>query len=101
MVELEERAPQDFELRLTGIGCCLSRSRNHADCHQQMENEYLSGDETEPSPGILKKCPGARKIQIQEGIVRGFREFFILPGLYRGSYSEDRIPRRRGRSECL
>ena len=99
VVELEERAPQDFELRLTGIRVLSEPAETMPIAINKWKmNTSL---ETEPSPGILKKCPGARKIQNSGRHCKRLSGVFILPGLYRGSYSEDRIPRRRGRSECL
>ena len=79
VVELEERAPQDFELRLTGI--------------------RVLSEPAETMPIAINKWKMNTSLETRHCKRRS--GVFILPGLYRGSYSEDRIPRRRGRSECL
>ncbi len=46
----------------------------------KVEDEHLPGDKTEPAPGILRNVRERAKFKIQEGIVRGFREFLSSQG---------------------
>ena len=50
-------------------------------------------------PISLRNIRERAKFKIQEGIVRGFRDFLYGEGIHRDPYSEDRRQERGGRGE--
>ena len=79
-VSLEERAPQGFELRLTGIRV-LSEP---AETMPIAINKWKMNTSLETRLGLrpisLRNVRERAKFKIQEGIVRGFREFLSSQG---------------------
>ncbi len=79
-VALEERAPQGFELRLTGIRV-LSEP---AETMPIAINKWKMNTSLETRLGLrpisLRNVRERAKFKIQEGIVRGFREFLSSQG---------------------
>ena len=101
VVELEERAPQDFELRLTGIRVLSEPAETMPIAINKWKMNTSLETRLSLRPVSLRNVRERAKIQNSGRHCKRLSGVFILPGLYRGSYSEDRIPRRRGRSECL
>ena len=80
VIALEERAPQGFELRLTGIRV-LSEP---AETMPIAINKWKMNTSLETRLGLrpvsLRNVRERAKFKIQEGIVRGFREFLSSQG---------------------
>ena len=101
-VKPEERAPHGFEIRLDQESRYLSETGcTDAACNLKMEIEHLlwrrSLNNACVSP--FEISGSVQNSSIQEGVVRGFRDFLIQSGVYRDPYTEDRSKKCRGRGK--
>ena len=80
VVELEERAPQDFELRLTGIRVLSEPAETMPIAINKWKMNTSLETRLSLRPVSLRNVRERAKFKIQEGIVRGFREFLSSQG---------------------
>ena len=80
VVELEERAPQDFELRLTGIRVLSEPAETMPIAINKWKMNSSLETRLSLRPVSLRNVRERAKFKIQEGIVRGFREFLSSQG---------------------
>lgn len=80
VVELEERAPQDFELRLTGIRVLSEPAETMPIAINKWKMNTSLETRLSLRPVFLRNVRERAKFKIQEGIVRGFREFLSSQG---------------------
>lgn len=80
VVELEERAPQDFELRLTGILVLSEPAETMPIAINKWKMNTSLETRLSLRPVSLRNVRERAKFKIQEGIVRGFREFLSSQG---------------------
>ena len=80
VVELEERAPQDFELRLTGIRVLSEPAETMPIAINKWKMNASLETRLSLRPVSLRNVRERAKFKIQEGIVRGFREFLSSQG---------------------
>ena len=80
VVELEERAPQDFELRLTGIRVLSEPAETMPIAINKWKMNTSLETRLSLRPVCLRNVRERAKFKIQEGIVRGFREFLSSQG---------------------
>ena len=80
VVELEERAPQDFELRLTGIRVLSEPAETMPIVINKWKMNTSLETRLSLRPVSLRNVRERAKFKIQEGIVRGFREFLSSQG---------------------
>ena len=80
VVELEERAPQDFELRLTGIRVLSEPAETMPIAINKWKTNTSLETRLSLRPVSLRNVRERAKFKIQEGIVRGFREFLSSQG---------------------
>lgn len=80
VVELEERAPQDFELRLTGIRVLSELAETMPIAINKWKMNTSLETRLSLRPVSLRNVRERAKFKIQEGIVRGFREFLSSQG---------------------
>ena len=80
VVALEERAPQDFELRLTGIRVLSEPAETMPIAINKWKMNTSLETRLSLRPVSLRNVRERAKFKIQEGIVRGFREFLSSQG---------------------
>ena len=80
VVELEERAPQDFELRLTGIRVLSEPAETMPIAINKWKMNTSLETRLSLRPVSLRNVRERAKFKIQAGIVRGFREFLSSQG---------------------
>ena len=80
VVGLEERAPQDFELRLTGIRVLSEPAETMPIAINKWKMNTSLETRLSLRPVSLRNVRERAKFKIQEGIVRGFREFLSSQG---------------------
>ena len=80
VVELEERAPQGFELRLTGIRVLSEPAETMPIAINKWKMNTSLETRLSLRPVSLRNVRERAKFKIQEGIVRGFREFLSSQG---------------------
>ena len=80
VVELEERAPQDFELRLTGIRVLSEPAETMPIAINKWKMNTSLETRLSLRPVSLRNVRERAKFKIQEGIVRGFRGFLSSQG---------------------
>ena len=80
VVTLEERAPQGFELRLTGIRVLSQPSEVMPIAINKWKMNTSLETRLSLRPVSLRNVRERAKFKIQEGIVRGFREFLSSQG---------------------
>ena len=80
MVALEERAPQGFELRLTGIRVLSEPAETMPIAINKWKMNTSLETRLSLRPVSLRNVRERAKFKIQEGIVRGFREFLSSQG---------------------
>jgi len=80
VVALEERAPQGFELRLTGIRVLSQPAETMPIAINKWKMNTSLETRLSLRPVSLRNVRERAKFKIQEGIVRGFREFLSSQG---------------------
>ena len=80
VVTLEERAPQGFELRLTGIRVLSQPSEVMPIAINKWKMNTSLETRLSLRPVSLRNVRERAKFKVQEGIVRGFREFLSSQG---------------------
>lgn len=80
VVALEERAPQGFELRLTGIRVLSEPAETMPIAINKWKMNTSLETRLSLRPVSLRNVRERAKFKIQEGIVRGFREFLSSQG---------------------
>ena len=80
VVALEERAPQGFELRLTGIRVLSQPSEVMPIAINKWKMNTSLETRLSLRPVSLRNVRERAKFKVQEGIVRGFREFLSSQG---------------------
>ena len=80
VVALEERAPQGFELRLTGIRVLSQPAETMPIAINNWKMNTSLETRLSLRPVSLRNVRERAKFKIQEGIVRGFREFLSSQG---------------------
>ena len=80
VVALEERAPQGFELRLTGIWVLSEPAETMPIAINKWKMNTSLETRLSLRPVSLRNVRERAKFKIQEGIVRGFREFLSSQG---------------------
>lgn len=80
VVALEERAPQEFELRLTGIRVLSQPSEVMPIAINKWKMNTSLETRLSLRPVSLRNVRERAKFKVQEGIVRGFREFLSGQG---------------------
>ena len=80
VVELEERAPQDFELRLTGIRVLSEPAETMPIAINKWKMNTSLETRLSLRPVSLRNVRERAKFKVQEGIVRAFREFLSSQG---------------------
>ncbi|MEQ2562490.1 aspartate--tRNA(Asn) ligase [Ventrimonas sp. CLA-AP-H27] len=80
VVALEERAPQGFELRLTGIQVLSQPAETMPIAINKWKMNTSLETRLSLRPVSLRNVRERAKFKIQEGIVRGFREFLSSQG---------------------
>ena len=80
VVALEERAPQGFELRLTGIWALSEPAETMPIAINKWKMNTSLETRLSLRPVSLRNVRERAKFKIQEGIVRGFREFLSSQG---------------------
>ena len=80
VVALEERAPQGFELRLTGIRALSEPAETMPIAINKWKMNTSLETRLSLRPVSLRNVRERAKFKIQEGIVRGFREFLSSQG---------------------
>ena len=80
VVELEERAPQGFEFRLTGIRVLSEPAETMPIAINKWKMNTSLETRLSLRPVSLRNVRERAKFKIQEGIVRGFREFLSSQG---------------------
>ena len=80
VVALEERAPQGFELRLTGIRVLSQPAETMPIAINKWKMNTSLVTRLSLRPVSLRNVRERAKFKIQEGIVRGFREFLSSQG---------------------
>ena len=80
VVELEERAPQDFELRLTGIRVLSEPAETMPIAINKWKMNTSLETRLSLRPVSLRNVRERAKFKIQEGIVRGFRDYLFTQG---------------------
>lgn len=80
VVALEERAPQSFELRLTGIRVLSEPAETMPIAINKWKMNTSLETRLSLRPVSLRNVRERAKFKIQEGIVRGFREFLSSQG---------------------
>ena len=80
VVALEERAPQGFELRLTGIRVLSEPAETMPIAINKWKMNTSLETRLSLRPVSLRNVRARAKFKIQEGIVRGFREFLSSQG---------------------
>ena len=80
VVTLEERAPQGFELRLTGIRVLSQPSEVMPIAINKWKMNTSLETRLSLRPVSLRNVRERAKFKVQEGIVRGFREFLCSQG---------------------
>ena len=79
-IALEERAPQGFELRLTGIRVLSEPAETMPIAINKWKMNTSLETRLSLRPVSLRNVRERAKFKIQEGIVRGFREFLSSQG---------------------
>lgn len=80
VIALEERAPQGFELRLTGIQVLSEPAETMPIAINKWKMNTSLETRLSLRPVSLRNVRERAKFKIQEGIVRGFREFLSSQG---------------------
>lgn len=80
VIALEERAPQGFELRLTGIRVLSEPAETMPIAINKWKMNTSLETRLSLRPVSLRNVRERAKFKIQEGIVRGFREFLSSQG---------------------
>ena len=80
VIALEERAPQGFELRLTGIRVLSEPAETMPIAINKWKMNTSLETRLSLRPVSLRNIRERAKFKIQEGIVRGFREFLSSQG---------------------
>ena len=80
VITLEERAPQGFELRLTGIRVLSEPAETMPIAINKWKMNTSLETRLSLRPVSLRNVRERAKFKIQEGIVRGFREFLSSQG---------------------
>lgn len=80
VIALEERAPQGFELRLTGIRVLSEPAETMPIAINKWKLNTSLETRLSLRPVSLRNVRERAKFKIQEGIVRGFREFLSSQG---------------------
>lgn len=80
VIVLEERAPQGFELRLTGIRVLSEPAETMPIAINKWKMNTSLETRLSLRPVSLRNVRERAKFKIQEGIVRGFREFLSSQG---------------------
>ena len=80
VIALEERAPQGFELRLTGIRVLSEPAETMPIAINKWKMNTSLETRLSLRPVCLRNVRERAKFKIQEGIVRGFREFLSSQG---------------------
>ena len=80
VIALEERAPQGFELRLTGIRVLSEPAETMPIAINKWKMNTSLETRLSLRPVSLRNVRERAKFKIQEGIVRGFREFLYSQG---------------------
>ena len=80
VIALEERAPQGFELRLTGIRVLSEPAETMPIAINKWKMNTSLETRLSLRPVSLRTVRERAKFKIQEGIVRGFREFLSSQG---------------------
>lgn len=80
VIALEERAPQGFELRLTGIRVLSEPAETMPIVINKWKMNTSLETRLSLRPVSLRNVRERAKFKIQEGIVRGFREFLSSQG---------------------
>ena len=80
VIALEERAPQGFELRLTGIRVLSEPAETMPIAINKWRMNTSLETRLSLRPVSLRNVRERAKFKIQEGIVRGFREFLSSQG---------------------
>lgn len=80
VIALEERAPQGFELRLTGIRVLSEPAETMPIAINKWKMNTSLETRLSLRPISLRNVRERAKFKIQEGIVRGFREFLSSQG---------------------
>ena len=80
VIALEERAPQGFELRLTGIRVLSEPAETMPIAIDKWKMNTSLETRLSLRPVSLRNVRERAKFKIQEGIVRGFREFLSSQG---------------------
>ena len=81
VIALEERAPQGFELRLTGIRVLSEPAETMPIAINKWKMNTSLETRLSLRPVSLRNVRERAKFKIQEGIVRGFREFLSSQGV--------------------
>ena len=100
IVSPEPRAPHGVEIRLTEIKVLSTPAEVLPIAVSKWKLNTSLETKLALRPITLRNPMERAKFRIQEGIVRGFRDFLHSQGFYRDSHTEDRGPRRRGGSMC-
>ncbi len=80
VIALEERAPQGFELRLTGIRVLSEPAETMPIAINKWKMNTSLETRLSLRPVSLRNVRERAKFKVQEGIVRGFREFLSSQG---------------------
>ena len=99
VVALEDRAPNGFEIRLTEVTILSEPKEPMPIPISKWKLNTSLETKLNLRPISLRNVRERAKFKIQEGIVRGFRDYLFSAGIYRNSYPEDWCQRCRGRSQ--